>query len=369
MAWVAEDWRSRRSSCFAGRGMLVRTGMLPVGLALLAVCLLGALGGSAAVSDADNGSPVASGPAKTGASFQERAEEAVICPDDLLFIHVFDVEQITREYRVSSTGMLTLPLLPEPVKAAGLTTTRLAQVISQKFRDAGVLTNAQVTVTIRESRVHSVVIAGAVKRPQIYPVFGRTTLLDLLSQAEGIADDAGSMATITRGEVAMRVLGSQGGENTLGSEPVVPRTVTVNLKRLLDTGDPSLNLDIYPGDRVTVPRAGIVYVVGAVNRSGGYTLTSEREEMTVLKALALAEDVKSTAKKKKAMIIRKNPSLPSGREEIKVDLEAILAGAAPDRALQVNDILFVPDSSSKKALRRAAEAAVQAATLVVVYRR
>ena len=62
------------------------------------------------------------------------------------------------------------------------------------------------SVAIKESRVHAVTIAGAVKRPQIYPVFGKTTLLDVLSQAEGLADDAGNLAIVNRGTIAMQTL-------------------------------------------------------------------------------------------------------------------------------------------------------------------
>jgi len=144
-------------------------------------------------------------------------------------------------------------------------------------------------------------------------------------------------------------------------------TVKVDLKQLLETGDTSLNLTIYPGDKVTVERAGIIYVVGAVNRPGGFTLESDRENMTVLKAVALGEGLKATALRKKAMIIRQGPRIPGGREEIAVNLRNILAGKAPDRVLRSNDILFVPDSKSKMALYRGVEAGVQMATWAVVY--
>ncbi len=85
-------------------------------------------------------------------------------------------------------------------------------------------------------------------------------------------------------------------------------TFSVDLSRLTQTGDPLLNVDLYPGDRVTVQRAGIVYVVGAVNRPGGFPLKTGQENMTVIQALALAEDLKPTAAQKRAMIIRKNPA-------------------------------------------------------------
>ena len=298
-----------------------------------------------------------------------KAVETLIYANDLLFIQVFDVEQMTHEYRVSATGTLAFPLLADPVRAAGLSPQQLAELLSQKCLEAGVLSHPQISVTIRESRIHAVAITGAVKNPQIYPVFGRITLLDILSQAGGVAEDAGSSVTITRGEVSRRVLASgAGGAAEGGKSMAVPTTVSVNLRGLLETGDPSLNLTVYPGDRVTVQRAGVVYVLGAVNRAGAYLLTEARQDMTVLRALALAESLRSTAKGKKALILRPNPSAPGGREEIPVNLNAMLRGGAPDRPLQSNDVLFVPDSLALKALHKSADVAVNTAGLAVIYK-
>jgi hypothetical protein len=90
--------------------------------------------------------------------------------------------------------------------------------------------------------------------------------------------------------------------------------------------------------------------------------------LTVLKAIALAENLKSIAKGKKAMILRPNATAPGGREEIPVDLHAMLQGHAPDKPLQNNDILFIPDSAAAKALHRAGDVAATAAGFAVVYR-
>ena len=137
----------------------------------------------------------------------------------------------------------------------------------------------------------------------------------------------------------------------------------MDLSRLTETGDPLLNVDLYPGDRVTVQRAGIVYVVGAVNRPGGFPLKTGQEDMTVIQAVALAEDLKPTAARKKAMIIRKNPAATNGREEIAVNLTKVLAGHEHDTRLQANDILFVPRKCRvERALHRGTEAAITAAT-------
>jgi polysaccharide export outer membrane protein len=300
---------------------------------------------------------------------QAGTQDYVISPDDILEVTVFDVPQMSRQYRVSPNGSVILPLLSEPLAAAGITPSRLSQVISERLRSAGMVTNPQVTVEVKESRLHAVAVAGAVKKPQIYPVFGRTTLVDVLSQAEGLTDEAGNTATITRGEVAMRMLAPAESGGEADPLPAPTRTVTVDLKRLLETGDPALNLEIYPGDRVTVQRAGIIYVVGAVNRPGGFPLKDDLEEMTVLKAIALAQDLKSTAIRSRAMIIRKNSQIAGGREEIPIDLKQVLAGRVPDSPMQPNDILFVPDSTGQKALRRAAEAAIQVTTGLIIWRR
>ena len=141
----------------------------------------------------------------------------------------------------------------------------------------------------------------------------------------------------------------------------------MDLSRLTQDGRSASERRLYPGDRVTVQRAGIVYVVGAVNKPGGFPLKTGQEKMTVIQALALAEDLKPTAAQKKAMIIRKNPATADGREEIAVNLTKVLEGHERDSQLQANDILFVPDSAGKRALRRGAEAAITAATWGIIY--
>ncbi len=321
---------------------------------------------AAAAQDAgDERSAVGSSGTRSAAS----AQEFLITPDDVLEIVVFDVPQISRQYRVSPNGVIALPLLPDPIVAAGRTPLGLSEEIAGGLRRSGMVSHPKVTVEVKESRMHSVAVTGAVNRPQIYQVFGRTTLLDVISQAEGLAPEAGNTAVITRGNRSLQRVQPEAREE--GTEPAEPdlQCVTVDLRRLMETGDPALNLEIYPGDRVTVQRAGIVYVVGAVNRPGGFPLRDDREEMTVLKAVALAQDVKPTAVRKKAVIIRKNSLLPKGQEEIPVDLKLVLAGRAPDPPMQPNDILFVPDSPGKKALTRIGEAAIQTTTGIIIWRR
>ena len=334
-------------------------GMLLMGLAYL-FCAPGVL--PAAGQEANAGAVKTVATPGTGQQTLE-AEDTFITPSDLLFIQVFDVEQMTHEYRVSATGTVDFPLLAEPVPVAGLTPRQAAKAISQKCIAEGVLSHPQIDITIRESRLHSVAVAGAVKNPQVYPVFVRISLLDLLTLAGGVENDAGSEVTITRGEVSRRLLTAQAGDaRTAGGSTPAPITLNINLQRLLENVDPSLNVGIYPGDRVTVQRAGVVYVLGAVNRAGGYVLSEARQNMTVLKAVALAGYLGPFAKAKNVVLLRINPSAPSGREPIPINLKAMLRGKISDRPMQNNDILFVPDSSVMRALHRGADIGAMAVT-------
>jgi polysaccharide export outer membrane protein len=290
--------------------------------------------------------------------------EYLISPDDVLEVYVLDVPELSRAYEVSATGKVTLPLLSAPLPAAGLTLEQFSQLARRRLQEEGFVSDPRVSTSVRESRAHAVAITGAVHKPQMYRVLGRTTLLDVLSQAEGVAEDAGTVAIIRRGDVAMAALQLRSPETAAAA----PRLMTVDLERLLQKGDAAANVEVYPGDRIIVPRAGIVYVVGAVNRPGGFALKTGKQSITVLQALALAEDLKTTAVRNKAVIIHGDAKAAGGRQQIPVDLKKLLAGKTADPALEAEDILFVPDSSSRRVLTRSAEAVLQVATGLAIYR-
>jgi polysaccharide export outer membrane protein len=128
------------------------------------------------------------------------------------------------------------------------------------------------------------------------------------------------------------------------------------------------NIQIYGGDTVSVPRAGIVYVMGfGVAQPGGYVLQSRGEQVTVMKAVALAHGLTTFAKPDSAVIMRTNP-LTGKKDEIPVPLKQIENHKADDVALSSNDILYIPDSAGKKALAHGAQAALGIGTTAAVYR-
>jgi len=298
-------------------------------------------------------------PASSSASPSVRVgARYVIARDDLLEVYIVGLQELSREYRVDGDGMITMAMLPQPVMAAGLTLDQLSDALRKDLLDAGVLTDPQITVTVKSSPWNSVVLSGAVRKPGVYPVYGHTTLLELLTESEGLSEDAGNTAIVTRAESAPRGPGLDSARTAQEGNPAISPTVKVDVWRLWQNGDASLNVDLYPGDRVMVQRAGIIYVVGAVTRAGGFLLSNNQEQMTVLKAIALAGSFTRTAKPTKAVIIRKLSDASGGRQEVPVDLKKVLSNRAPDQQLLASDVLYVPESGVKRTLDEVITAAV-----------
>jgi polysaccharide biosynthesis/export protein len=160
--------------------------------------------------------------------------------------------------------------------------------------------------------------------------------------------------------------------DTTGGQPAIPpaaaeNTITIDINDLLDSGDSKYNIPLLGGDVVTVPRAGVVYAVGAVLHPGGFVMQSDRQQLTVLKILSLAGGLSATAKPGSAVILRQ-PSGSQQRQQVPVDVKKILTLKSEDISLRQNDILYVPDSTGKHALRRSAEIAIAIATGVAIVR-
>jgi polysaccharide export outer membrane protein len=296
-----------------------------------------------------------------------------VSPEDLLDVQVMDVPEVTRTYRVSSNGLLTLPLLSEPIPAAGETLDQLSRLIATKFHDAGMLNNAQVSVSLRETRLHTVLVSGEVRSPQAYPVFGPTRLIEILVKAGGLTNAASDDAVISRGEIGQRADLAEVARTGAINPSANGRSFTLKIRKLVETGDDETNILLYPGDRITVQKAELIYVLGAVARPGGYVLSDARQHTTVLKALALAGDVNNIAKRSHIVILRRDPASQSEkRNEIPVDYKAMVKGTIADIRLIPDDILFVPESGGLKALHTSTQAVIQVATTggeaIMVYR-
>ena len=286
----------------------------------------------------------------------------MISPEDILSVYVYDVPELSRDYVVGTAGRITVPLLTKPLQAAGLSLAQFSRLLEGSFRETGVLSHPQVSVDVKQSRRSVISVEGAVKNPQVVPVIGRTRLLSVLDQCGGLAEDAGNTVKVTQG--------SGHGTTVPGNAPA-SSVVLLDAKKLMDTNDPTSSFEVWPGDRVSVEHAGVFYVLGEVNRPGGYNLKTAQEQVTVLQALAIAGDVTSIAKKNKAKIIRKDPKAPDGRLEVALNVKDIIAGRSPDQVLQTNDVLYVPVSGAKRVARTFAASAtsIVGGAGTVIYRR
>jgi polysaccharide export outer membrane protein len=244
--------------------------------------------------------------------------------------------------RVSSAGDASLPMLGN-IRLAGLSTSQAETVVARSLQDRGFFNDPQVSVFVKEYATQGISVLGEVQHPGIYPLLGHRTLLDAIAAAGGTTPKAGHTVTITdrvRPESSKTVVLSYGEVQTMN------------------------NMMVRPGDTVVVSRAGTVYVVGDVKEPTGIVM--ENPHLTVLQAIAMAHGTNSTASLKSVKLIRKANGAP---QEIAIPLNMILAAKEPDLLLQPDDIIFVPNSTSKTATRRGLEAILQAATGVAIYGR
>ena len=284
---------------------------------------------------------------------------------DLLHIDVFDVPELSRDVRVSNLGEISFPLIHEKIRAAGATTFQLEQKIQDVLRESGLVSDPQVSVFIKELNSQPVTIIGAVVRPMTYQVNRPMSLLELIANAGGITDGAGTVVLITRRTETESLTPIS---DTSGSSEPGSRTIRIQLQDLLNTENTAFNIPVYGGDVINVPLGGIVYVMGGgVSQQGGYVVQSHGEQITVLKAVALAHGLGGYAKPDDAVIYRLNPNTGK-REATPVHIKQIEQNKSQDVAMKSNDILYVPDSLTKKILVRASEAAVQIGSGVLIYR-
>ena len=326
--------------------------------ALRAVVLWGGLGALVAAGQ----TPAVDTP-KDRPSAPEELAEYVLGPGDSFAIYIADgkeiMDQYTSEFTIGSDGYVTVPLVGR-VRAAGLTVLQLQGQIAAGLRRY--VREPQVYVTIKTLKSQLVSVLGAVNTPGVHQLYGPKRLAEVLALAGGLSKDAGYRITITRrrqwGAIPLPGAAFDGtGEFS---------TAEVNARALTEADSPKDNILIRPDDVISVPRAQVVYVIGEVNKAGGFTLGDE-EKISLLQALALAGGVTRSAAPGNARILRPEPN-SRARTAIKVNVRKIINGKGEDTALNANDILLIPDSESKRLSGRIAESAIQTISGLIIFR-
>src|SRR5882762_11116437 len=260
-------------------------------------------------------------------------------PADLLDISVYGVPELSQKTRINNSGDVYLPLI-DYVHLGGLTPEEAQGVIEKRLSDGGFVNNPHVILFVSESATSSVTLIGEVAHPGPYNVAGERHILDLISVAGGFTEKASRAITITHRSD--------------------PSTSTVKLPADFTPSDPS-NVVVEPGDTIVVKHGPVFYVVGDVGKPSAFV--SDSENLTILKAIALAGGANKTASLGGATILRRTPE---GTQQIKVPLKKIMSAKVQDMPMQSEDILFVPSSTRKVVAARSAEAVTQMATALTL---
>ena len=244
-----------------------------------------------------------------------------IGPGDEIDISVYGAPDLTQHGRVSSTGEISLPLIGGVV-VAGLTSEEAQTLIEQRLAVGDFIKNPHVSVYVKEYTTQGISIVGEVNKPGMYSALAAHRLLDLIQAAGGLTPRAGNRVIVDLHRDRTHPLSIP-----LSNDPVQVAKA---------------NIELGPGDTVVVPKAGIVYVVGEVNKPGGFLI--EENSISALRVLAMASGPTHLASLNGTKMVRRTSQ---GLREIPLPLKRILQAKAPDVTLQPEDIIYVPGSKAK----------------------
>lgn len=246
-----------------------------------------------------------------------------IGPRDRLTVRVQELPNLDSEQQVADDGTITLSIVGS-IEVRGLTEAELADRIRERLLAEG-LRRATVTATVNEYRSQPVSVLGAVARPGNHVIPGRSTLIDVLLDAGGMTEQAGS-----------KILVRRRAGNGLSDQ------VEIQTDDLFLAGDPKVNLPIYAGDLIHVlPVQEIsIHFLGEVATAGTLTFR-DNKRVTLLTAIARAGGLTETASNK---LVIKREDEDGQRFEIDVDYRKLLNGKIPDVELQDGDLIVVKES-------------------------
>jgi polysaccharide biosynthesis/export protein len=268
----------------------------------------------------------------------------LIAPGDLLHIQVADTPEMDEDARVTDQGVVPIVGIGD-VKVAGLTPSDAATVVHDRLIDNHYLNHPQVSINVEEFATLQVSVIGEVKASGAYPIATPRPILDVLALAGGLTPEANRHILIERKGDQQHPLDYYVSNN--GAQAIAQQ-VMVN-----------------PGDTIVVSRAGIVYILGDVNRPGGYVMSNNESQLTLLQGLALAGGVTRAAKQGHAHLIRKKPG--GGFTDTELSVGDIQKGKQPDLALLPGDVLYLPFSFARNLATTGAATIAGSAASAAVY--
>ena len=218
----------------------------------------------------------------------------VIGPQDVLTITVWEQPALSGKFTVGADGNVSFPLLGS-MRFAGLTSRAIESLLRTRLAD-GFLKNPQVTVEVTQFLSQRIFVMGEVKAPGPVALTGELTLLEALTRAGGVTENAGGEMVLLRSDRAAGAATPPLARGTPGTTEIARISI-----RDLRSGAFSKNIHLQDGDSIFVPRAEMIYVLGQVANPGAYPL---EPGMTVLKAISVAGGVTRLGSTKRVKIAR-----------------------------------------------------------------
>jgi protein involved in polysaccharide export with SLBB domain len=287
----------------------------------------------------------------------DAAKDYLISPGDVVEIKVEDAPELSHHYRVTAAGYIEMPVLGR-LLARQKTTYALARQITDVLREQEYLKTPTVVATVTQYNSRTFFVQGAVQRPGLYQVEGNPSLITLISLAGGLADNHGSTAMILRPkntrelvpdpETAAAVSSKIEKQGKVHPQQTGPGSaadydlIRLNLSALYK-GQFDQNQRLESGDIINIPRADVFFVAGEVKAPGSFAL---KEGTTLSQAISLAQGMTFKAKASRGLIFREDPATGK-RQEIKVDISAVMKGRGEDMPVRANDVIIVPNSKGK----------------------
>jgi polysaccharide export outer membrane protein len=262
---------------------------------------------------------------ETSASVSEPENEVyTLGPEDVLRIVVYEHDDLSREVAIAPDGAFAFPLIGK-VDADGLTTDQVEQHMKEELgRDF--LVDPQISVAVTKYRNRHVYVLGSVRTPGVYELKYNATLLEVISEAGGVTEEAGWLARLVRASGGSR---NQATTTAPSLEQVARRPgIQVDLDRLF-AGDFRKPIQIHNGDTIHVPKGAFVFVTGEVVKPGKYPLG---RGITVDRAIILAGGFTKFAAKKSIRVRRLIEGQP---QEFRAQMH---------NQLQSDDVIHVPES-------------------------
>jgi polysaccharide biosynthesis/export protein len=254
---------------------------------------------------------------------QEQTGDYRIGPKDLLEIRVFEIPELNLERRVSNSGSIDLPLLGE-LPVSGLTPSEVNSRVEARLT-AKYVNRANVSVVVKEYANSPVSIVGAIQKPGPLNISGNWYLLQAISAAGGLTQQAGRKIYVLRRAA-----------NGLSDR------LEIKVEDLFRGASSTWNIPIFPSDVVNIPARTLVriFCLGEVKSPGALEIDSD-DRISLLSVIAKAGGLTDRASNS----IRIKRKGPDGKDfETVVNFRRIVSGKDPDPVLFPDDVVIIKES-------------------------